>query len=113
MRISQTEAHCGLRKQRKVEVAHASRGSKCVRRVQYRDRRSRAPRSRGRRRIQRSRPQVVIRKILIATEAALEVVPLVLVRAQAKVIVRVASPSHAVELEIVEQHALWIDRRTP
>ena len=40
----------------------------------------------------------------------MQVVPLVLVRAQAKVVVRVASPSHAIEVEIVEQQALVIDR---
>src|SRR5580692_7186276 len=102
MRISQTEAHCGLRKQREVEVAHASRGSKFVRRVQYRDRGSRAPGSRWRWGIQWIRPQVIIREILIATETALQVVPLVLVRPQAQSVVGIASPSKTVEVKVVE-----------
>jgi hypothetical protein len=110
MRISQTETHNGLRKQHKVEVAYASRGSKFVRRVQDRDRGSRAPRSRRRRWIQWIREQVVIRKILIATETALEVIPLVLVRPQAQSVVGIASPSKTVEVKIVEQQTLVIDR---
>jgi len=81
-----------------------------VRRVQYRNRRSRAPRSRRRRGIQWIGPQVIIREILIATKTALQVVPLVLVRAKAHVVVGIASPPHAVEVEIVEQQALVIDR---
>ena len=110
MRISQAKAHSGLREQREVEFAHASRGSKFVRRVQYRDRRSRAPRSRWGRRIQWIRQQVVVRKILIATETALQVVPLVLVRPQAQDVVGIASPSKTVEVKIVEQQTLMIDR---
>src|ERR1700728_4135525 len=110
MRISQAKAHSGLREQREIDVAYASRGSKFVRRVQYRDRRSRAPRSGWGRRIQWIRQQVVVRKILIATETALQVVPFVLVRAQAQGVVGIASPSKTVEVKIVEQQTLMIDR---
>src|ERR1700728_73385 len=113
MRISQAKAHSGLREQREIDVAYASRGSKFVRRVQYRDRRSRAPRSGWGRRIQWIRQQVVVRKILIATETALQVVPLVLVRPQAQGVVGIASPSETVEVKIVEQQALVIDRLHP
>src|ERR1700728_1990720 len=110
MRISQAKAHSGLREQREIDVAYASRGSKFVRRVQYRDRRSRARRSGWGRRIQWIRQQVVVRKLLIATETALQVVPLVLVRPQAQGVVGIASPSETVEVKIVEQQALVIDR---
>src|ERR1700685_415536 len=103
MRICQTAANGGLRKQHKIEVADASRGSKFVRRVQDWDRGSRGPRSRWGRWIQWIRQQVVIRKILIATEAALQVVPLVLVRPQAQSVIGIASPPKTVEVKIVEQ----------
>src|ERR1700690_1811661 len=104
MRISQTEAHNGLWKQGEVNVAHASCRIEVVWRGQYRNRRSRSWRIEG------ICQQVIIREILIATETALQVVPPVLISPQAHVVVRIASPSHAVEVKIVEQQALVIDR---
>src|SRR6202035_1959561 len=69
--------------------------------------RNRWSRARG---IQRICQQVVVEETLIPTEAALEVVPFVLIGAKTRVVVGIASPPHAVEVEIVEQQALVIDR---
>src|ERR1700683_642304 len=60
--------------------------------------------------IQRIRQQIIVGEILIATKTALQVVPLVLVRSQAQSIVGVASPSKPVQVEIVKQKALVIER---
>src|SRR5579872_1161563 len=73
-------------------------------RVQYGNRWSRS------RRIQGIGQQIVVKKVLIATEAALQVVPLVLVRSKPQNIVRIASPSETVEVKIVEEQPLVVHR---
>ena len=104
VRIPHAKTYPGLRKQGEIDVGHAPRGLKFVGRVQCRNRRS------GGRGIQGIRQQVVVREILIATETTLKVVPLVFVCPKPQGIVGITSPSKAVEVKIVEQQALVVQR---
>src|SRR5580692_6327492 len=75
-----------------------------MRRIECRDR------GRGSWGIQWIRQQIIVGEILVATKTALQVVPLVLVRSEAQSVVGIASPSKAVQVEIVKQEALVIER---
>ncbi len=55
-------------------------------------------------------PQIVIPKILVATEEQMEVVPFVLVDVEPRNVVWVAAVTEVTETEVMEEKALMIQR---
>src|SRR6185437_5532223 len=99
-RIVQTKTHRCFRQDGQVVVIHSPCSVHRVRGIVDLDK--------SIWRIQGIRQEVVIPKVLVAPERRAEVVPLVFVHPEMSSVFRIASPSEAVQENMVEQHALIV-----
>ena len=104
VRIAEAEAHHRLRQEGEIDIRHAARSVKGVGGIEHGDRWTRGWRVEG------IDQEIVVKEILVATEAGQKVVPLVFLYPGAQYVVGIASPSEAVDGKIVEEQAAVILR---